>query len=287
MFLGFNSMNTLLDPAPDVLAKRLEDCSFESLWYGEHSHIPMCLSTPYPVGGKLPEPYKKMMDPYISLMLAASATTTLKLGTGVALLLERELISQAKTIATLDRHSNGRVIIGSGVGWNEEEFTNVTALPWSRRFTALKETVAATKALWQQESPEYHGEMVDFDPVWFEPKPMQAKGPAVILGVMGPLGISHAAKWADGWMPADVALLDPAESIKNYRRQVADAGRNPDDMDITLVVMDSPDADKLKRYRDLGVTRALVGVGMENWDKPEIVMPMIDEFAELIPQLAN
>ncbi|MFT4996988.1 MAG: putative F420-dependent oxidoreductase [Chitinophagales bacterium] len=287
MFLGFNSMNTVLDPAPDVLAKRLEDCSFESLWYGEHSHIPMCLSTPYPVGGKLPEPYKKMMDPYISLMLAASATTTLKLGTGVALLLERELISQAKTIATLDRHSNGRVIIGSGVGWNEEEFTNVTALPWSRRFTALKETVAATKALWQQESPEYHGEMVDFDPVWFEPKPMQAKGPAVILGVMGPLGISHAAKWADGWMPADVALLDPAESIKNYRRQVADAGRNPDDMDITLVVMDSPDADKLKRYRDLGVTRALVGVGMENWDKPEIVMPMIDEFAELIPQLAS
>ena len=287
MFLGFNSMNTVLDPAPDVLAKRLEDCSFESLWYGEHSHIPMCLSTPYPVGGKLPEPYKKMMDPYISLMLAASATTTLKLGTGVALLLERELISQAKTIATLDRHSNGRVIIGSGVGWNEEEFTNATALPWNRRFTALKETVAATKALWQQESPEYHGEMVDFDPVWFEPKPMQAKGPAVILGVMGPLGISHAAKWADGWMPADVALLDPAESIKNYRRQVSDAGRNPDDMDITLVVMDSPDADKLKHYRDLGVTRALVGVGMENWDKPELVMPMIDEFAELIPQLAR
>jgi probable F420-dependent oxidoreductase len=287
MFLGFNSMNTVQDPAPDVLAKRLEDRGFESLWYGEHSHIPRCLSTPYPVGGELPEPYKKMMDPYISLMLAASATTTLKLGTGVALLLERELISQAKTIATLDRHSNGRVIIGSGVGWNEEEFTNATALPWKRRFTALKETVGATKALWQQESPEYHGEMVDFDPVWFEPKPFQAKGPAVILGVMGPLGISHAAKWADGWMPADVALLDPVAAIKNYRQQVSAAGRNPDDMDITLVVMDSPNADKLKLYRDLGVTRALVGVGMENWDKPEIVMPMIDQFAELIPQLSN
>jgi probable F420-dependent oxidoreductase len=287
MFLGFNSMNTVQDPAHDVLSKRLEECGFESLWYGEHSHIPMCRSTPYPVGGELPEPYKKMMDPYISLMLAASATTTIKLGTGIALLLERELISQAKTIATLDRHSNGRVIIGSGVGWNEEEFINATALPWSRRFTALKETVAATKALWQQASPEYHGEMVDFDPVWFEPNPMQAKGPSVILGVMGPLGISHAAKWADGWMPADVALLDPAESIKNYRQQVSDAGRNPDDMDITLVVMDSPDADKLKRYRDLGVTRALIGVGMENWDKPELVMPMIDKFAELIPQLTN
>ncbi len=285
MHLGFNSMNTEQDPAPDVLAKALEERGFESLWYGEHSHIPMCRSTPYPVGGELPVSYTKMMDPYISLMLAASATSTLKRGTGIALLLERELISQAKTIATLDIHSNGRLIIGSGVGWNEEEFTNTTNLPWKRRFTALKETVAATQVLWQQEAPEYHGEMVDFDPVWFEPKPLQAKGPSVILGVMGPLGVSHAAKWADGWMPADVALPDVEESINSYRAQVRDAGRNPDDMDITLVVMDSPTPDKLKRYRDIGVTRALVGVGTENWEKPEIIMPMIDEFSKLIPEL--
>ena len=111
MHLGFSSMNTADDPAPALLAKTLEEAGFESLWYGEHSHIPVARKTPYPPGGDLPEPYKKMMDPYISLMAAAAATTDLKLGTGIALLLERELLSQAKTIATLDRLSNGRVHI--------------------------------------------------------------------------------------------------------------------------------------------------------------------------------
>jgi alkanesulfonate monooxygenase SsuD/methylene tetrahydromethanopterin reductase-like flavin-dependent oxidoreductase (luciferase family) len=141
MHLGFSSMNTADDPAPPLLAKTLEEAGFESLWYGEHSHIPVERRTPYPPGGDLPEPYKKMMDPYISLMAAAAATTTLKLGTGIALLMERELFSQAKTIATLDRLSNGRVVIGCGVGWNQEEFENATRLPFNRRYLALKETV--------------------------------------------------------------------------------------------------------------------------------------------------
>ena len=126
MHIGFSSMNTLLDPAPPVLARALEERGFESLWYGEHSHIPCSLKTPYPGGGDLPEPYKIMMDPYVSLMAAAAATSRLRLGTGIALLLERDVFSQAKTIATLDQLSGGRVIIGVGVGWNEEEFTNVS-----------------------------------------------------------------------------------------------------------------------------------------------------------------
>src|SRR5690606_27116283 len=134
MHLGFSSMNTAQDPAPDLLARTLEEAGFESLWYGEHSHIPVARKTPYPPGGELPEPYKTMMDPYVSLMAAAAATTRLKLGTGIALLLERELFSQAKTIATLDRLSNGRLMIGTGVGWNEEEFVNATRLPWKQRY---------------------------------------------------------------------------------------------------------------------------------------------------------
>ena len=134
MHLGFSSMNTVHDPRPADLAKILEEAGFESLWYGEHSHIPMARKTPYPPGGELPEPYKEMMDPYISLMEAAAVTSKLKLGTGIALLLERELLSQAKTIATLDRLSEGRLIIGTGVGWNEEEFENATKLPWKRRY---------------------------------------------------------------------------------------------------------------------------------------------------------
>ena len=120
MHIGFSSMNTLLDPSPAILAKALEDHGFESLWYGEHSHIPCAMKTPYPGGGNLPEPYKLMMDPYVSLMAAAAATTRLRIGTGIALMLERDVFSQAKTISTLDHLSGGRVEIGVGVGWKEE-----------------------------------------------------------------------------------------------------------------------------------------------------------------------
>lgn len=285
MHLGFSSMNNANDPAPDVLATTLEQAGFESLWYGEHSHIPMSRKTPYPPGGDMPAPYTKMMDPYVSLMAAAAATTDLKLGTGIALLLERELLSQAKTIATLDRLSQGRVVIGTGVGWNEEEFENATSLPWKRRYLALKETVAAQRVLFTEPEPEYHGELIDFDKLWFEPKPFQAGGPKILFGAMGPLGVRHAAQWADGWMPVDVAMPDPAKGIEDFRQAVSDFGRNPDDVEITMVMMSEPTVDAMKRFRDLGVKRVNIGVGVDNWDKPEIVMPMIEQFAKIIPEL--
>jgi len=285
MHLGFSSMNTAQDPAPDLLARTLEEAGFESLWYGEHSHIPVSRKTPYPAGGELPGPYRKMMDPYISLMAAAAVTSKLKLGTGIALLLERELFSQAKTIATLDRLSGGRVIIGCGVGWNEEEFSNATRLPWQRRYLAMRETVQAQRALFTEAEPQFHGELIDFDPVWLDPKPLQAGGPPVVFGAMGPLGVRHAASWADGWMPVDVALPDVARSIADFRQLVRDCDRNPDDVEITLVVMAEVSADLLKSYRDMGIDRCNIGVGMQNWDKPEMVMPMIERFSKLIPDL--
>ncbi len=285
MHLGFSSMNTAQDPAPDLLARTLEEAGFESLWYGEHSHIPVSRKTPYPAGGELPGPYRKMMDPYISLMAAAAVTSELKLGTGIALLLERELFSQAKTIATLDRLSGGRVIIGCGVGWNEEEFSNATRLPWQRRYLAMRETVQAQRALFTEAEPQFHGELIDFDPVWLDPKPLQAGGPPVVFGAMGPLGVRHAASWADGWMPVDVALPDVARSIADFRQLVRDCDRNPDDVEITLVVMAEVSADLLKSYRDMGIDRCNIGVGMQNWDKPEMVMPMIERFSKLIPDL--
>ncbi|MFK7976133.1 MAG: LLM class F420-dependent oxidoreductase [Halioglobus sp.] len=285
MHLGFSSMNNANDPDPRLLAKTLEEAGFESLWYGEHSHIPVARKTPYPPGGEMPDPYKKMMDPYVSLTAAACVTTKLKLGTGIALLMERELFSQAKTIATLDRLSDGRVLIGCGVGWNQEEFENTTSLPFKRRYLGLKETVAAQRALLTDAEPEFHGELIDFDPVWFEPKATRPGGPPVVFGAMGPLGVNHAAEWADGWMPVDVAMQDIGQDIKDFRQKVSDHGRNPDDVEITMVVMAPVTADLLKSYRDMGVDRCNIGVGMENWDKPDIVMPMIEEFSQLIPEL--
>jgi len=281
MYLGFSSMNNPEDPPPPVLARALEDAGFESLWYGEHSHIPVSRKTPYPPGGDMPAPYRRMMDPYLSLMAAASVTSRLKLGTGIALLLERELFSLAKTIATLDRLSGGRVIIGTGVGWNQEEFTNATRLPWQRRYLAMRETVAALRALFRDPEPEFHGELIDFDPVWLDPKPLQPGGPRIVFGAMGALGVRHAAQWADGWMPVDVMLADPARDLAAFRQQVRDFGRDPDAVEITVQVMTELNEDVLKRYRDLGVARVIIGVGMENWEKPEIVMPMIERYGKL------
>lgn len=285
MHLAFSSMNTPDDPHPAELAKALEDRGFESLWYGEHSHIPCCRKTPYPPGGDLPAAYRRMMDPYLALMTAANATTRLGLGTGIALLMERDLFSQAKTISTLDRLSGGRVIVGTGVGWNREEFENISPHPFDKRYAVLRETVEATRALWREEEAGYEGNYIRFDPVWADPKPLQAGGPRIFLGAMGPLGRQHAARWADGWYPVDVAMGDVTASIDSFRDEVTAAGRNPDEVEINVQIMDTQNLDKLKEYRDLGIQRATIGVSMDLWDKPEAVMPMIDRYAEVIPAL--
>jgi probable F420-dependent oxidoreductase len=287
MHLAFSSMNTLNDPHPAELARALEERGFESLWYGEHSHIPCSRKTPYPPGGDLPEPYKLMMDPYLSLMTAANATTTLRLGTGISLLMERDLFSQAKTIATLDRLSGGRVMIGTGVGWNQEEYENVNPHPFDKRYAVLRETVEATRALWTEEEASYQGEYIRFDPVWAEPKPLQQGGPKIFMGAMGPLGRKHAARWADGWYPVDVGMGDVATSVADFREEVKAADRDPSEVEICIAIMDLGNLDKLKEYRDLGIQRATIGVAMDLWDKPEAVMPMIDKYAEVIPELAG
>jgi probable F420-dependent oxidoreductase len=286
MHLAFSSMNNLSDPHPAVLARALEERGFESLWYGEHSHIPCARTTPYPPGGEMPAPYRRMLDPYLSLMTAANATSTLRLGTGIALLMERDIFSQAKTIATLDHLSGGRVMIGTGVGWNREEFENICPHPFDKRYAVLRETVEATRRLWRDEQASFHGDYVRFDAVWQDPKPLQPGGPKIFLGVMGPLGRQHAARWADGWYPVDVALQDVAKELSAFREMVRRADRDPADVEINLQIMDTQNLDKLKHYRDLGVERATIGVSMDAWDKPDQVLPMIDRFAQVIPELA-
>lgn len=282
MHIGLNVNNTEREPLPQDLARALEERGFESLWLGEHTHIPVSRLSPAPAGGQMPEAYKHMRDPYVSLAYAASATKTLRLGTGIALLLQRDVFSQAKTIATLDVLSNGRLMIGAGVGWNKEEFENVSPHPWSKRFAALRETVAATRALWTDEEAEHHGDYVNFDKVWSFPKPAQAGGPRIHLGAMGPLGVQHAAAWADGWMPVDVGLRDAGKAIGDFRESVKRNGRSADSVEISIVAMRAPSADRLKRYRDLGVDRVII-VAIDYWDRPEALMPLVDTIAQTIP----
>ena len=278
-------MNTPSDPHPAELAKALEDRGFESLWYGEHSHFPCARQTPYPPGGEMPDAYRRIMDPYVSLMTAANATERLRLGTGISLMMEREIFSQAKTIATLDRLSGGRVIIGTSVGWNQEAFENACPHPFNKRYAVLRETVAATRALWRDDEASFEGQYVRFEPVWCDPKPLQTGGPKIFVGAMGPLGKRHAAAWSDGWYPVDIAMGDVSDAIKGFRQLVEEAGRDPNGVEINIQIMNTGNLDKLKYYRDLGVQRATIGVSTDLWDKPEAVMPMIDTYAKVIPGL--
>jgi probable F420-dependent oxidoreductase len=284
MRLGFTSMNTPEELPLDVFARDLEDRGFDSLWIGEHSHIPTSRATPYPAGGELPPQYLRMMDPYVSLMLAATATSTLLLGTGVALPLERDLLVLAKTVATLDRLSGGRFQFGVGVGWNREELANHRPIPWARRYRALAEAVDALRTLWRDPEPEFHGEFFDFEPVWSDPKPLQQPHPPIVCGMAGRLGTEHAVAWADAWMPMDIALGNVDKRVQKFREAVTAAGRP--DIPITIVTWGDPSIDTLAHYRDLGVERVVLGAARADWDDPTATIPFVDHYARHVDALA-
>jgi probable F420-dependent oxidoreductase len=282
MELGFASMNTPEDVPLDVLARRLEEFGYDSIWVGEHSHIPVARRTPYPAGGELPSQYLRMMDPYVSLAVAARATSSLILGTGVALPLERDLLALAKTVATLDRLSGGRVQFGVGVGWNEEELANHRRIPWAQRYRALAEAIAALKALWRDDEAAFHGTYYEFDAVWSYPKPLQQPHPPVLCGMAGKVGAGHALRWADAWMPLDIALGDVARKVGRFR---AMAAAGCPDMPITVVAFGDPTLDTLLEYRELGVERTVVGPGRTGWSDPTTTMPFVDRYARYLGEL--
>jgi probable F420-dependent oxidoreductase len=285
MRLGFSSMNTSDELRPDQLGRELEDRGYDSLWYGEHSHIPTSRLTPYPSGGEMPDQYRRMMDPFLSLLLAATATEHLLIGSGVALPLEHDVLDLAKTVATLDRHSGGRVLFGVGVGWNQEELANHRSVAWSQRYHALRECVAVLRTLWCDEESEFHGEFYDFDQLWSLPKPLQQPHPPVLCGTGGRIGTREAVVWADGWMPMDIALGDVAKKVGKFRQAASDADRDPETMPITIVAFGDPDLATLSAYRDLGIVRTVVGAARVGWDEPATTLPFLDRYQKMIPEL--
>lgn len=285
MHFGFASMNTPEEIPPDLLGRALEERGFESLWFGEHTHIPVSRHTPYPAGGEMPEVYKRIMDPYVGLMLAASATSRLRIGTGVALPLERDLLALAKTVSTLDRLSGGRLLFGVGVGWNEEELANHTSIPWRQRYGALAECIQALVQLWTEDEPSFDGRWFRFEPVWSYPKPLQEPHPPIVCGMAGRLGTKHAVAWADEWMPMDVALGDVDKKVGLFRRALEDAGRDPASVPITLSIFGDPDPAALAHYRDIGIHRVVIGPARTGWDDPSTTLPFLDRWATRIPDL--
>ncbi len=282
MDLGFVSLNTPQDMAPGHLGPELESRGFESIWVGEHPQLPVSAKKHLPAG--LLAAQKRMWDPFLSLLAVAQATTRLRIGTAVALPLERELFTFAKEVATLDQMSQGRLLLGVGVGLRAE-FETSRSIDWSNRYLALGDMVAALDALWTEEEPEYHGEFYDFDPVWSFPKPSQRPRPPVLAAATGPKAIRGCLEWADGWLPGDAALRDVASALDDFRQTAEDAGRDPATLDFTIMAWGEPEPDLLATYRDLGFNRVVLGGGRRGSRDSSTTLPFLDRYAPMVDEL--
>src|SRR5437667_3924058 len=242
----------------DELARAVEERGFESLFVTEHTHIPTSRRSPFAGGGPLPKEYSHTLDPFIGLTAAAAATKTLKLGTGICLVIEHDPITLAKTIASLDLLSNGRFLFGIGAGWNAEEMENHGTV-FKTRFRLLRERILAMKAIWTNEAAEFHGEYVSFDPIWSYPKPAQKPHPPVLLGGESEHTLRRVVEFCDGWFPRGRNAADAGPilaGLDRLRVLVTETGRDPKAIS-TTVCGARPDASVLDRYRAAGVTRAV------------------------------
>jgi probable F420-dependent oxidoreductase len=284
MDLGFVSLNTPDDIAPGVLGAELESRRFESIWVGEHPQIPVAAKEQF--HPSLLTAQKRMWDPFLSLMSAASATTSLRLGTAVVLPLERELFTLAKEVATLDQMSGGRLLLGVGVGFRAElELSG--SIPWAHRYRALGDMVAALDALWTDDEPEHHGEFFDFAPVWSDPKPCQRPRPPLLAAVTGPKATRDCLAWADGWLPGDAAFKDVGTALADFRRTAEEAGRDPATLDLTIMAWGDPKLERLASYRDLGFNRVVLGGGRRGGNDPSTTLAFLDKYAAMVDQLRS
>src|SRR6516225_3793285 len=276
MKIGVTMFPTDLTIRPEQLATELEDRGFESLFFPEHTHIPIGRRTPYPMGGELPEEYKRTFDPFIAVASAAARTRALTLGTGVCLLAQRDSILAAKEIASLDVLSGGRIVIGVGYGWNVDEMEDHGVDPRQRR-AVLREKALAMKALWTADVAGFEGEFVHFEPSWSWPKPVQQPHPPVFLGgAAGPILFRHLVEWADGWMPIGGTGL--SHTWPELRRVAEEHGRDPDSIEINVFGA-RPDAGNLEHYRNIGVVRTCLALPSAPTD---VVLPLLDKWAKLL-----
>ena len=279
MKFGASMFFTDYSMTPVELAVALEQRGFDIVWAPEHSHIPLSRKTPFVLGGDLPKRYYDAMDPFVTLAMAAAATKTLKIGTGVCLIAQRDPIQTAKLVASIDQVSNGRFVFGVGNGWNQDEMEN-HGTDFKSRHKLARERIEAMKAIWTRDTAEYHGEFVDFAAMQAWPKPVQKPHPPILVGGAFPYSARRAVRYGDGWMP-QVTSGSPtplAELIPRFRQMAAEAGREPAGFDISIGGQ-AEDVDLIKRYRDLGVNRVSTSLPSET---AETILPVLDRWAAII-----
>ena len=259
---------------PVEMAKEAEARGFQSLFFPEHTHIPANRNTPFPGGGDLPKQYWHSHDPFVALGACAAVTKEIRLGTGICLIIERDPITTAKEIASLDMISNGRAIVGIGAGWNREEMENHGA-DYKNRWDVVKEKVEAMRAIWTNVESEYHGKYVDFDPIWSYPKPIQDGGPPIWMGANSKWVFERIADYADGWMPigglgsGNMDRLKAALERKNRRIE-----------DLTLALFGGPkDTAQIVGRIEQGFDEVIFSLPSEGRDT---VLSLLDEYADIV-----
>ena len=246
------------------VARDAEQRGFESLWLPEHTHIPVSRKTPYAGGAELPKEYAHTLDPFVALAAVATATKHIRLATGISLLIERDTITMAKTLATLDLLSNGRAILGVGGGWNREEAEH-HGVEWSQRFQKLEEQITAIKIIWANDEASFHGEHVRFDPIWSWPKPIQRPRPPILLGGETDHTLRRVIKYCDGWLPR---ARDPEIIVRGIARLnelAEEAGRDTESISVN-VFAPRPDAELIDRFKSMGVARIVLWLPPEDSD---------------------
>lgn len=277
MELGVTIFATDRSLPPAEVAREAEARGFASLFVPEHTHIPVSRETPPPTGEEeLADEYRRTLDPWVGLATAAAVTERIRLGTGIALVAQHDPIALAKTVATLDHLSGGRVVLGVGFGWNREEMRD-HGVDFARRREHVREVMLAMQALWSGETASFAGEFVRFAPSWQWPKPRQQPRPRVLLGGgAGPRLFAHLAEWADGWMPIGGAGLKQA--LPELRRLLAERGRDPAGLHVVPMGV-LPDPAKLDYYASLGVTECVLRLPSAPRDE---VLPVLDAYARFV-----
>lgn len=290
MLFGLQMFPTDYSMSPVDLGLAAEERGFESVFFPEHSHIPVSRDTPWPTGGDLPLEYSHALDPFVALTAVAATTSRLRIGTAICLVAQRDPILLAKQIASLDHLSGGRFLFGVGAGWNVEEMRNHGTDP-ATRWKLVKERVEAMTAIWTQDQASYHGDLVDFDPIWSWPKPAQRPRPPVLIGGGGPTVLKRVLSYGDEWMPfrdgsddwsSAQFRQDIAEEfdrwledrIKELQRLAAERGR--DRVPITVFNGKAHRA-SIERYADMGVDRCIFWLPSENSD---VLLPRLDHIVK-------
>ena len=263
---------------PHELAIEAENRGYESVWFPEHSHIPTSRKSPWPGGPDLPKWYYDTYDQFLALAAAAAVTKTIKLGTGVCLVVQRDAIYTAKEVATLDRISNGRFLFGIGGGWNAEEMADHGTTDFKGRFKLMRERIEAMKEIWGKSKPKYAGDLVKFDEMMQWPKPVQKPHPPIIVGGGMPHGARRAVAYGNGWMPIGGRGGDTLAMLPQFHEMLKIAGRERSEVPVTLFGV-AMDGEALRRAQEAGVDRVVFGVPPEGRDK---VLPLLDKGAALI-----